>query len=319
MIISASYKTDIPAFYGEWFMNRLRAGYCMMVNPYNRNSIRVDLSRRKVDAFVFWTKNLGPFMKSLRVVREMGYPFVVQYAITSYPRVLEQSVVRPERSAEHMRRLATEFGRRVAVWRYDTILLTSETPLDFHRRNFERLARLLEGTTDEAVVSFAQMYKKTKNNLCKAAAMYGFDWEDPYDDVKWRLAEELAVVAARYGMQLAMCSQRQYLAPGVTDARCVDAERLSELAERPIRARLHGNRPDCGCYASRDIGEYDTCPHGCVYCYAVQNQDLAKRRYRAHDPASEYLVEPSSYRAKSRLDTRHTRDNAEQLALFEEV
>jgi hypothetical protein len=295
MIISASYKTDIPTFYGEWFINRLRAGYCRMVNPYGKQVYRVDLTPEAVDGFVFWTKNLGPFLKHLPEVHKRGYAFMVQYTINGYPRSLEFSVVDGTRSIEHMKRLADTYGRSVAVWRYDTIVFSSATPLDFHRRNFEALARALEGTTDEVIVSFAQIYKKTLRNMNWAANEFGFAWEDPSDEVKYNLAAELAQVARVHGMQLSMCAQRQFLAPGVSDARCVDCQRLSRIAGRLIHVKRRGNRHDCGCFASRDIGEYDTCPHGCVYCYAVQNRGLAQRRFKEHDPQSEFLFPPKNY------------------------
>lgn len=294
MIISASYKTDIPAFYGEWFMNRLRAGYCKLVNPYGGQVHRVSLTPEDADGIVFWTKNLGPFLGSLGDVRNRGYPFVVQYTINGYPRELERAVIEPARSVEHMRMLADRYGPRVAVWRYDTILFSSLTDWEFHRRNFDELARRLEGTTDEVVVSFAQIYRKTKRNLDKASRELAFAWNDPEDDEKLRLLEELAPLAQARGMQLTVCSQRAYLIPGVADARCIDAQRLSDVSGRPIVARLKGNRPDCGCYQSRDIGEYDTCPHGCVYCYAVHRQDAAEKRFREHDATGEFLAQRRS-------------------------
>ena len=292
MIISASYKTDIPTFYGEWFLNRLRAGYCKMVNPYGGQVYRISLAPGDVDGFVFWTKNLGPFLERLAQVRSMAFPFVVQYAINAYPRSLELSVEDAEKSVDHMRLLAAEYGPRVAVWRYDTIVFTSDTPAGFHRRNFERLARELEGTTDEVVVSFAQLYRKTLRNMDRAARRFGFQWEDPPRETKIALAGELAACARAHGMRFTVCSQRVFLGPGIEDAACIDAARMSDVAGREIRARRKGNRPECGCFECRDIGEYDTCPHGCVYCYAVNHRALARQRYRLHDPASEFLFPP---------------------------
>lgn len=293
MIISASYKTDIPTFYGDWFMNRLRAGYCKMVNPYNRQPYQVSLARDEVDGIVFWTKNIGPFLKHLPEVKAKGYPFIVQHTINGYPRSLEFSVIDSERTVEHMKQLRKTFGPKVAVWRYDTIVFSSVTPIEYHRHNFATLAKALEGATDEVVISFAQLYKKTKRNMDWAAKEFGFAWEDPPAAVKHEFATELAGIAHSYGMQLAMCSQKEFLASGVVEAHCVDAQRLSEVAERPIKAKLQGNRPDCGCFFARDIGEYDTCPHGCVYCYAVQNRPLAQQRFREHDPQSEFLFAPN--------------------------
>lgn len=289
MIISASYKTDIPAFYGEWFMNRLRIGHCDMVNPYNREVYRLSLDRADVDGFLFWTKNIGPFLPHLPEIQQRGYPFVVQYTINGYPRSLEFSVLQAERAVDHAKRLAETLGPRAVVWRYDPVIFTTQTDADFHLRNFAMLARSLEGTTDEVVTSFAQIYKKTRRNLDWAAGAFGFEWTDPTDDLKRSLVSQFASMASAHAMELTLCAQDQYLVPGVRPARCIDAERLAEVAGRPIAAKLQGNRPDCGCYQSRDIGTYDTCPHGCVYCYAVANRDLAQERYRQHDSTGDSL------------------------------
>lgn len=291
MIISASYKTDIPAFYGRWFANRLQAGFCRMVNPYNRlQHIRVSLRREDVDGFVFWTKNLGPFLDVLQDVRRRDMPFIVQHTINGYPRAVESRVVDAAKSVEHVRQVAAEFGKRTVVWRYDTIVVSSITPASFHRENFARLAAALAGSTDEVVVSFMQLYQKTKFNMDRAAAEHGFSWEDPPVESKRELLVELASIAKHHGMRMTICTQPELAVPEVGESRCVDARRLTDVCGgRLISARPKGMREGCGCFESRDIGDYDTCPHGCVYCYAVRNRSLALTRYEAHDPAGEYL------------------------------
>jgi len=290
MLISASYKTDIPAFYGRWFRNRLRAGYCRMVNPFNAHQIfEISLEPKDVDGFIFWTKNLGPFFDALSDVHVLGIPFVVQYTINGYPRSLESRVVHAEKSVEHFKRVSETYGPRRAVWRYDTIVMSSETPPDFHRRNFERLARKLEGSTDEVVVSFAQIYKKTLRNMDKAAQEHGFTWHDPPAEEKRALLHELAAFAKGVGMTLTVCSQPELAADGLPESKCIDARRIMDVAGKWFDAKKKGSRKECGCFYAKDIGEYDTCPHGCVYCYAVRNRELAARRYREHDPDGEFL------------------------------
>jgi hypothetical protein len=290
VIVSASYRTDIPAFYGTWFLNRLRAGWCKVRNPYGGAPYEVSLRAVDVDGFVFWTRNAAPFLDALAEVRGRGTPFVVQYSITGYPREIEERVPPPAQSVDTARRIAGEFGPRVPVWRYDTILDSSLTPWEFHLANFDRLARALRGASDEAVVSFAQIYRKTRRNLDGSAQAFGFTWIDPEVDAKQRLLTQLASCAAAHGMRLTVCSQPELAsAGGVDEARCVDAARLSAIAGRDIVARVKGNRPECGCHECRDIGAYDTCPHGCAYCYAVRDRPLALRRYQAHDPAAEFL------------------------------
>jgi hypothetical protein len=202
MIVSASYKTDIPAFYGPWFMNRLEAGSCKMVNPYGGQIYTVPLTPGAVDGLVFWTKNLGPFLDSLEAVRARGFPFAVQYTINNYPRALESSVTDADRSGRHMRRLAQSFGPHVGVWRYDPVIVTSLTPPDWHVPNFERLAGGLAGLTDEVVISFAHFYLKTRRNLAAAGRALRFDWSDPDDSWKRETTARLAEIAAGHGMRL---------------------------------------------------------------------------------------------------------------------
>ncbi|AWK86089.1 DUF1848 domain-containing protein [Azospirillum thermophilum] len=286
MIVSASYKTDIPAFYGRWFLNRLEAGYCRMVNPYGGQTYRIDLTRPAVDGFVFWTKNLAPFAPGLEEVARRGYPFVVQYGITGLPTLLERSVPDWQRSAEQMDWLRGRWGPRAAVWRYDPIVLTDALTPARHRETFARIAARLRGVTDEVVVSFLQPYRKTARNLAAA----GIAWRDPDPQEKRALLADLAAVAAEHGMALTLCTQPALLeVPGTAAARCIDGERMSDMAGRPLAAREKGNRPGCLCAESRDIGDYDSCPHGCVYCYAVANRSAAQRRFAAHDPEGEFL------------------------------
>lgn len=306
MIISASYKTDIPAFYGEWFMNRLKAGYCRLTNPFNRSqAMTVSLRRESVDGIVFWTKNLGPFVDHLRTIRDLGFPFIVQYSINAYPRTLEFSVVNHERSIDHMRMLAGEFAPGVGVWRYDPIVFSSLTSRDFHRDNFARLAKALEGTTDEVVLSFAQVYKKTKRNMDWAARKFCFSWRDPLQEEKLKLLGELSTIAATHGFRTTLCSQPEFLVPGVGESMCVDAPRLMRLWNISFKSQIKGNRPGCMCAGSKDIGDYDTCPHGCVYCYAVMNRELAKTRYKRHDPLGEFLFTTGNEPSNVAVDLFH--------------
>jgi hypothetical protein len=141
------------------------------------------------------------------------------------------------------------------------------------------------------VISFAQIYKKTLKNLTLAAEQYGFTWTDPPAMEKRRLVRELYRLAKANGMQLTLCSQPEVLDDGAQASRCVDASRFSRISGQTIQAKLKGNRKGCGCYASRDIGDYDTCAHGCVYCYAVRNRKLAQQRHKIHDPTREFLYD----------------------------
>ena len=295
MIVSASYRTDIPALYGRWFVNRLVAGWARAVNPYGGPPVRVGLTPAEVDGFVFWTRNLEPFADGLAAVEALGLPYLVQVTATGYPQPLERSTISAERAVAQMRALRARRGARAVVWRYDPIVFTTLTPAVWHESNFAGLARALEGVVDEVVVSFAQPYRKTTRGLDAAALAHGFTWRDPPIGEKRSLIIRLADIAGGHGMSLTLCTQPGLEnTPGTCPAACIDANRLSDLAGRPIAARRRGNRPGCACAESRDIGAYDSCPQGCAYCYAVSGRGAAQRRLASHDPEGEYLIPPEA-------------------------
>jgi hypothetical protein len=288
MIISASYRTDIPAFYAAWFERRFESGSALVANPYGGKAARVAL-RQGVDGYVLWTRNILPFLPALALLRRAELPFVVQYTVTGYPRPLENAVIAAERSVAAMRRVAGEYGPRTVVWRYDPIVLSDLTPPDWHRRTFAGLAAALDGVVDEVVVSFAAIYRKTARNLTAAARAHHFAWRDPAIEEKRQMLALLGAIAGAHGMRLTLCTQPDLVGEAAA-ARCIDAVRLTDVAGRPIAARTKGNRPGCLCAESRDIGDYDSCPHGCVYCYAVTSRTTAKQRFRSHDPTGESLL-----------------------------
>ena len=282
MIVSASYRTDIPAFYAGWFLRRLEAGFCHVANPYGGPAYQVSLAPDEVDGFVLWTRNLRPLLPDLDRVRAVA-PFVVQFTVTGYPRALENSVVAVEEAVAQLRELRRRYGQRAAVWRYDPIVFTGELDAAAHATRFAALAQALAGTVDEVVLSVVHPYRKTRRNLDRAALRHGFAWRDPPLDEKRDLLLRLAALARQHGIAPTLCSQPELLAPGLGEARCIDSGRLADLAQRPIAVRESGNRPGCRCALSRDIGAYDTCPHGCVYCYAVADRDRAVANFRDHD------------------------------------
>ena len=292
MIVSASYRTDIPAFYGDWFMKRLAAGRCLVTNPYGGPRYEVSLTVDDVDGFVFWTRNPAPFLPHLERIRDLGYPFVIQFTVLGYPAAVDRSVPLADIQIETFRRLACIYGPGALVWRYDPVLLSSLTPPAFHQDNFAGLCRKLAGLTDEAVISFVNPYRKSRRNLDVASRKYGFDWWEASASEATDLAREFGRIAAADGMEVTICSQPDFLVPSVRAARCIDAERLSRVAGFDIESRQKGNRPGCLCHESRDIGAYDTCPHGCAYCYAVSDRGQAVKRFTRSDPDAEVLGTP---------------------------
>lgn len=364
MIISASYKTDIPAFYGEWFMHRLRAGYCAMINAYNQKPVGVSLHPSDVEGITFWTKNIGPFLPHLDEVRTMGFPFVIQHTINGYAQSRFEAVVSAKDAVRNVRAISEKFGPRVVIWRYDPIVLSSKTLPEDHIKNFTELAEQLTGVVDEVVCSFVQPYQKTRANMARREERYeDFAWIDGtrFKEVtvqqgarrvtklvdtdaarveKHDLAKKLAGIAMQHGLFFSICSQETFVEPQymhrsperisdghapqgtIGDARCVDTQRLLEVAQSTQFAPLlktasaalesvkqAGNRGDCACYASRDIGDYDTCPYGCAYCYAVSRREVAQDRFKAHVPTSVFL--------DPRMDAQHAAFVAELPAKLE--
>ena len=271
MIVSASYRTDIPAFYPQWFAERLTAAAVLVRNPYGGKPYRVSLAPEDVDGFVFWTRNAAPFAAGLAAVECLRLPYVMQYTVTGYPKALESGVPPTAHAVRQIAGLAARRGRKAVVWRYDPILFTSLTPPEWHVRNFKALAAALSPSVDEVTVSFAEIYRKTARNLRLAATAHGFTWRDPPPDERRAFLAQLAELAAAEGLAMTVCSQPELEQPGIAGAACIDLDRLSAVADRPIPGRRKGNRPGCLCAESRDIGAYDTRAHGCSYCYAVRD------------------------------------------------
>jgi DNA repair photolyase len=292
MIISASRRTDIPAFYADWFANRLRAGFLMTRNPFNAHQVkRVSLARRDVEAIIFWTRNANPLLPHLPLLDGMGHAYYFQYTITGYPRALEKSVPRPQTAVDTFRRLADLIGPERMVWRYDPILLSNLVGTDEHKRLFEKIAGLLQGSTRRVTISFADFYRKTERNL---KAVEGLRTEDALDDraALSDLAAFMARVAAENGLEIQTCSERLDLAElGIGHGKCVDDGLLHRaFGIKADGAKDKGQREECGCVKSVDIGAYNTCLHGCAYCYATFNGGLAARNHAAHDQESPFLV-----------------------------
>lgn len=288
MIVSASYRTDIPAFHARWLMARLAAGFAEVRSPYGGAPYRVALGPPDATGFVLWTRNIKPLLADLGAIAARA-PFMVQFTITGYPRPLEPHVIDAGTAVNQIRTLRDRWGPRAVVWRYDPILISSLTPPEAHRTSFAKLAAALRGQVDEVVVSFVDLYRKSGRNLAAAARRYGFTWRDPDTAEKRALLNEFALIAGEHRIGLTICTEPDLAGLGAQPARCIDAERLSDIAGRAIVAREKGNREGCLCAESRDIGAYDTCAQGCVYCYAVENRARAAKRIREIDAAAPRL------------------------------
>lgn len=292
MIISASRRTDIPAFYSDWFMNRIEQGFLLSRNPFNYNQIsRVSLSPEDVEAIVFWTRNPGKLMKSLDVLDGKGMPYYFQYTITGYPRSIERSVPRPMDAINTFIELSERLGRGRVIWRYDPILLSNLVDLQEHKRLFAKIAGMLAGRTNLVVISFADFYKKTSRNLAKVPGLICSDLLIQQDQLL-ELAGFMARIADEHGMQIQSCAEEVDLSLlGIPHGKCIDDQLLKALFNVTLKSKKDpGQRAACRCVKSIDIGMYNTCMHGCSYCYATFDHEKTVDQRQRHDPLSPFLV-----------------------------
>lgn len=288
-VISASYRTDIPAFYGEWFMQRVREGYVHYYNPYRPQVITLSLRPEDVHAIVFWSRNFGPFLKHLDELDESGLDFYFHYTVTDQLPLFEKRVPPVEQVLKSFRALAERYRPDYVLWRYDPIIFSNVTPPGWHREVFAKLLAQLEGLTHRCYFSFLDIYAKVARNLKQLPRHVQI--EDLSDSDKRDFVLELAEMAAQHGITLYTCNEDFVVGGPIKRGTCVDKEIIDQLCPQKARKmKVSGNRGKCGCYDSRDIGGYDTCPHGCIYCYAVRSRQLAIQRYKAHDPDHDALL-----------------------------
>lgn len=292
MIISASRRTDIPAFYGEWFMNRIRAGFCLVANPFNARQVsRVSLEPADVDVIVFWTRNPRPLFPHLPELDRRGYRYLFLYTLLDYPRAIDPAVPPVDTSVATFRELSHRIGPDRIVWRYDPIMLTNVTDGSFHRARFEKIAGALSRCTKRSVVSIMERYRKVERRL-RDLQSQGIGILQSSDEEWGALLSDLAETARRNGMSISACAQERDLTPfGIERGPCIDARQLSELfgGLQLDSKKDPSQRPFCGCAISKDIGAYDTCVFGCAYCYATSSLEKARANRNRHDPSAEHL------------------------------
>jgi hypothetical protein len=294
MIISASRRTDIPAFYSEWFMNRLQEGYCLVPNPFNPRQVsRISLVPESVDAIVFWSKNPAPMLRFLSTVENLGYRFYFLFTVNGYPKALEPGLPTLAERISTFIELSERIGPRRVIWRYDPIILSNRTDASYHRKTFENLCRQLAGSTQRVITSIITLYRKTQRNLAPLEKQgYVFD-KDPRSNPEIEaLLSHMATCAAEHGLDIFACAEKiDYIPLGIRPSSCIDAALIRELWGIPVSSKKDpGQREHCGCAMSRDIGMTDTCPHGCPYCYSTMSPEIALRRYKIHDPGSTALI-----------------------------
>ena len=279
MIISASRRTDIPAFYVDWLINRLSAQYCFVKNPFNPAQIRrISLLPEDVDGIVFWTKNAAPLIPKLSSLD--GYSYYFQYTITPYHSDIEAGLAdKRDIVIPAFLELAKTIGAKRMVWRYDPIIITPKYDFEYHVRAFTRLCELLAGSTEKCVISFAIAYKSVAKNL----SAIGHAELENVDKI--RLAKTLLNIAKDHGITLCACCELPELYElGVQPISCVDASLFEINAPRD-----KNQRAGCNCAASVDIGAYNSCMNGCRYCYANHSEVRVRDNYARHNVDTEML------------------------------
>lgn len=290
MIISASRRTDIPAFFAKWFIHRIRTGFCTVPNPFNPTQVTtIDLRPEMVDVIVFWTRYPKPVFPFLDELAERGYRFYFQYTILNNPRLIDQRQPDLDHSIDVFRELSRRIGPERVIWRYDPILLSNITGSQFHIENYTRLTEALRGFTCRSMISIMDFYPKTTRRFNELART-GFQLT-PNDQVPGLLKDLIPPIvqaASDNGMEIFSCAEpfdlKRY---GVQPGKCVDDEYIQKVFHIDAgHEKDPYQRKECGCVKSRDIGVYNSCIFECAYCYATQDFTRSRRRYQQHDPGS---------------------------------
>lgn len=263
MIISASRRTDIPAFFTPWFLERLKEGVVLVKNPMNPSQVKqISLSPQNIDCIVFWTRNPQPLIPHLHELNEYRYYF--HFTITPYEEDLEPDLPPKNESIESFIELSTLIGRDKVIWRYDPILLSTSIDKSYHREKFHFLANRLAPYTDRCIISFLDLYKKCKRNLKD----YPIKEISHSDEIE--IISILQPIAQQYGLQMTTCAEStDFSSYGVPPGKCIDDELIQRIfGFIPDAKKDSHQRKTCLCVKSIDIGTYNTCRHNCLYCYA---------------------------------------------------
>lgn len=286
-IVSASRATDIPAFYTDWFFRRLDNGYLRWRNPFSGQDSYVSFANTRF--IVFWSKNPAPLLSHLPTLKERRIGCYIQYTLNDYEAEgLEPNVPTLTQRIDTFRRLVDVLGFGAAVWRFDPLILTDSINIDTLLQKIARIADALVGYTEKLVFSFADIesYKKVSRNLRQS----GIDYREWNEASMREFASRLSAMNRdNWNFRLVTCAERIDLSEyGIKHNRCIDPELISRLApdDSVLQNFLYnaktdsGQRKACGCILSKDIGAYNTCPHGCLYCYANTSPASAFANYK---------------------------------------
>ena len=284
MILNTGGRTDTVQYYNEWLLNRFREGYVLSRNPLFPNIVnRIELNPNVLDVVVFCSKDYRPILPRLHEISDK-FNCYYHYTITAYGTDIEPRVPSIEESIQTLKALAAQVGQEKIAWRYDPVLLTEKYTIERHLETFDRMARELAPYVDRCIFSFVEMYKKLEVNMPELRPVSEQD--------KLTLAKRMGAIARQYGLYLQTCATKEDYEPfGIHRSGCMTAEIFSNSLGIRFKKTAHkGNRAGCLCMESRGLGDYNSCPNGCRYCYANKDHKKALQNYLAHDPNSPLLL-----------------------------
>ena len=283
MIISTGMRTDIPAFYSKWFINRIKEGFVYVRNPYYQNQVtKYVLNPNVVDCLCFCTKNpipILPYLDELNAYRQFWF-----VTITPYGKDIEPNVPEKVKVVEAFKEISKRVGINGIGWRYDPVFYGNGFDLQRHIAEFEKIAKMLKGYTNSCVLSFLDLYEKVKRNAPGIVP--------PTKEEQIELGKALSKIAKENGMTIRTCCEGTHLAQfGIDVSGCQTKEVIERAIGVPLNPPKRKNaRAICNCLLGQDIGAYNTCGHLCKYCYANMDKQIVVSNMRRHNPNSPFLI-----------------------------
>ena len=285
MIINTGARTDSAQYYSEWLLRRFEEGYVFVRNPFYPHQVsNLTLDPAVVDCVEFCSKNYAPLLPQLHEVFDR-YNTHFHFTITAYGPDIEPGVPSYADAVEILKDLESIVGARRICWRYDPVLLTRDYTIARHLDTFEWLCGQLAGHVDRCIFSFVDVYRKLEHNFPNLLV--------PDSSERNELARNLGRIAASHGIPIQTCGNNgDWSIYGIGRSACTTLAMLGAANGVEFKDLKHkGQRAGCGCFESRDIGAYDSCPTCCRYCYANRTPERARRNYRElHDPESPLLL-----------------------------
>ena len=281
MILNVSGRTDIVAFYSEWFINRYKEGYVDVRNPFNPKLVsRIYFSN--VDAILFCTKNPIPILKYLKLIDK---PILFHITLTPYKRDVEPFVINKTKIIAAIKELSEIIGIDNLYIRYDPIFLSDKYNLEYHKKAFSKMCSLLNGYVKHIIVSFLDEYKNVKKNY-KFLNYHEFT-ENDYKEI----GTSFSKIASLYNMTVQTCFEKRNLEEyGFIKSECISHTLAYKLTGKTYKSWTARKEKNCNCVEMVDIGVYNSCCHFCKYCYANYDEKLVKKNFKNHIKTSSLLV-----------------------------